>query len=231
MVIEFEDHLVIYELNINVDTAKRVLAHARSLAPGKPITYYITSHNHQDHTTGMRQAVAEGITVVQRKGSETQFREMAEHRAPDYPGRSGAQPHARSSSWRSTHTCGCRTTTQTIDIYAVPQNGHMADAIIVYIPSEKMMMEGDLVSASLRAAALAGRLPRRDRALQARRRMGGAGPSGCAAARPGQVHEGVCRGVPEGGHRPRARSTARSGSTSVSTTPDARCRRSTTEAA
>jgi len=148
MVIEFKDHLVIYELNINVDTSKRVLAHARSLVPGKPITHYISSHNHQDHTQGLRQAVAEGAIVVQRKGSETQFREMAEHRAPDYPDDQermrtpfkflAVDQHLRMSD-----------DTQAIDIYAVPQNGHMADAMVIYVPSEKMMMEGDLVSASL----------------------------------------------------------------------------------
>ena len=148
MVIEFADHLVIYELNINVDTAKRVLAHARSLAPGKPIRYYVTSHNHQDHTNGMRQAVAEGITVVQRKGSETQLREMAEHRAPDYPDDQERNRAPFKFLAVDTHL-RMSDATQTIDIYAVPQNGHMADAIIVYIPSEKMMMEGDLVSASL----------------------------------------------------------------------------------
>lgn len=150
MVIEFADHAVIYELNINVAQAKRVLAHARTLVPGKPLRYYITSHHHQDHTAGMRQAVAEGLTVVQRRTSESQLREMAEHRAPDFPDDQerlrtpfkflAVDTHLRMSD-----------ATQTIDIYWVPGNGHMADAIVIHVPSEKMLMEGDLVSASLEA--------------------------------------------------------------------------------
>ncbi len=41
--------------------AKAIMDHARSLAPGKPIRYLIISHHHFDHTTGLREAVAEGV--------------------------------------------------------------------------------------------------------------------------------------------------------------------------
>src|SRR5262245_37200071 len=84
-IVEFRDHVVLFELGVNVATAKAVIAHARTLAPGKPVTHLITSHNHFDHTAGLRQAVAEGLTIVQRRGSEPQFRDMVSQAAPDYP--------------------------------------------------------------------------------------------------------------------------------------------------
>jgi hypothetical protein len=51
-VVEFRDHIVLFELGVNVMTARAVIAHARTLAPGKPVTHLITSHNHFDHTRG-----------------------------------------------------------------------------------------------------------------------------------------------------------------------------------
>lgn len=63
-------------------TAKAIIAHAHT--GGKPVTHLITSHNHFDDVAGLRQAVAEGLTIVQRRSSEPQFRDMVAHAAPDF---------------------------------------------------------------------------------------------------------------------------------------------------
>jgi glyoxylase-like metal-dependent hydrolase (beta-lactamase superfamily II) len=146
-VVEFRDHLVLFELGVNVATAKAVIAHARTLAPGKPVTHLIASHNHFDHTAGLRQAVAEGLTIVQRRGSEPQFRDMVMHAAPEYPDDLARAPkplkflavdqHLRMSDG-----------TQTLDIYWAPNNAHMADVLVGSLPSERLLMEGDLVTAA-----------------------------------------------------------------------------------
>ena len=65
--IEFKDHLVLFELGVNARSqAKAVIDHARTLVPGKPVTHLIISHHHFDHTAGFREAVAEGLTIIQR---------------------------------------------------------------------------------------------------------------------------------------------------------------------
>jgi glyoxylase-like metal-dependent hydrolase (beta-lactamase superfamily II) len=85
-VIEFKDHLVLFELGTNSrGLARAVIDHARSLVPGKPVTHLIVSHHHFDHTAGLREAVAEGLTIIQRPASHVIFSEMAAHRAPDFP--------------------------------------------------------------------------------------------------------------------------------------------------
>ena len=146
-IIEFKDHMAIYELNVNVSVAKAIIAYARTLAPGKPVTQYIVSHNHFDHTAGLRQAVAEGLTVIQRKGSESQFRDMVAHKAPDYPDDLAKAPKELKFLAVDDHL-RLSDDTQTVDIYWAQNNGHMADAIAAYVPSEKLMIEGDLVSAA-----------------------------------------------------------------------------------
>jgi glyoxylase-like metal-dependent hydrolase (beta-lactamase superfamily II) len=146
-VVEFRDHIVLFELGVNVATARAVIAHARTLAPGKPVTHLIASHNHFDHTAGLRQAVAEGLTIVQRRGSEPQFRDMVAHAAPEY-----ADDLARASKPLKFQAVDehlrMSDDTQTLDIYWVRNNGHMADVVVGYVASERLLMEGDLVTAA-----------------------------------------------------------------------------------
>ena len=146
-VVEFRDHIVLFELGVNVTTARAVIAHARTLAPGKPVTHLITSHNHFDHTAGLRQAVAEGLTIVQRRGSEPQYRDMVAHAAPDFP-----DDLARSPKPLKFETVDeqlrMSDDTQTLEIYWARNNGHMADVLVGYIPAERILMEGDLVTAA-----------------------------------------------------------------------------------
>jgi glyoxylase-like metal-dependent hydrolase (beta-lactamase superfamily II) len=147
-VIEFQDHLVLFELGVNVATAKAIIAHAHTLAPGKPVTHLIASHNHFDHTAGLRQAVAEGLTIVQRRGSEPQFRDMVAHAAPDFPDDLARHPRPLKLQAVDEHV-RMSDQTQTLDIYWARNNAHMADVLVGYIPSEQLLMEGDLVSAAL----------------------------------------------------------------------------------
>jgi glyoxylase-like metal-dependent hydrolase (beta-lactamase superfamily II) len=146
-VVEFRDHIVLFELGVNVATAKAVIAHARTLAPGKPVTHLIASHNHFDHTAGLRQAVAEGLTIVQRRGSEPQFRDMVAHAAPDYPDDLARSPKSLKFEAVDQHL-RMSDDTQTLDIYWVGNNAHMADVLVGYVASERLLMEGDLVTAA-----------------------------------------------------------------------------------
>jgi glyoxylase-like metal-dependent hydrolase (beta-lactamase superfamily II) len=146
-VIEFRDRILLFELGVNVATAKAVIAHARTLAPGKPVTHLITSHNHFDHTAGLRQAVAEGLTIVQRRGSEPQFRDMVAHLAPDFPDDLARTPKPLKFQAVDEHL-RIGDETQALDLYWVRNNGHMADVLVGYIASERLLMEGDLVTAA-----------------------------------------------------------------------------------
>jgi glyoxylase-like metal-dependent hydrolase (beta-lactamase superfamily II) len=146
-VVEFKDHLVLFELGQNVRQAKAVLAYARTLAPGKPIRYLIPSHNHFDHTSGLRQAVAEGITIIGRPASGVQFREVAAHAAPDFPDDLAKAPKPLKFMPVAEHM-RLQDETRTLDIYWGRANGHMADVVFAYGPKEKVMMEGDMVTAA-----------------------------------------------------------------------------------
>src|SRR5262249_53757982 len=64
VVAEFGDHLVLIEAPQNDMRALAVIAKARELRPGKPLTQVINTHHHFDHSGGLRAAVSEGLTVI-----------------------------------------------------------------------------------------------------------------------------------------------------------------------
>jgi glyoxylase-like metal-dependent hydrolase (beta-lactamase superfamily II) len=146
-VVEFRDHLTIFELDIDVRQAKAVIAYARTLAPGKPVTQYIVSHGHFDHVAGLRQAVAEGLTVISRRPNEGLFREMATHAAPDYPDDlvKAPKPLKFMPVDEKLHLAD---DTMTLDVYWARNNIHMADAVFAYAPAQKVIIEGDIATAS-----------------------------------------------------------------------------------
>ena len=147
-VIEFNDHLVLFELGTNSrGQARAVIDHARSLVPGKPVTHLIVSHHHFDHTAGFREAVAEGLTIVQRPASRAIFSEMVAHRAPDFPDDLARNPKPLKFLPVDEHL-QLTDATQTLDVYWGRNNAHMADVVFAYAPSQKVMMEGDMVSAA-----------------------------------------------------------------------------------
>ena len=147
-VIEFKDHVTLFELGVNArGQAKAVIDHARMLVPGKPVTQLIISHHHFDHTAGFREAVAEGLTIIQRPMSGVIFREMATHAAPDFPDDLAKSPKPLKFMPVDEHL-RLADETQTVDVYWGRNNGHMADVVFAYVPSEKLLIEGDMVTAA-----------------------------------------------------------------------------------
>ena len=82
---EFDDHLTMVEANRQDAALQAILKVANALVPGKRVTQVIQSHHHFDHSVGLRAAVAEGLTVISRRGNEGIFREMVARPAKLFP--------------------------------------------------------------------------------------------------------------------------------------------------
>ena len=146
-VVEFKDHLAIFELDIDTHQAKVVIAYARTLVPGKPVTQYIVSHAHFDHVAGFRQAVAEGLTVISRRGNEVIFRQMATHAAQVFPD-DQAKAQKPLKFMPVDEKLHLADDAMTLDVYWTRNNIHMADSVFAYAPAQKVIIEGDIATAS-----------------------------------------------------------------------------------
>lgn len=142
-VIEFADHLVMFEAGGSAaDTLARIDA-ANRLVPGKEVTAVIVSHHHFDHTAGLRAAVSRGLSVISHRGNEGIIREMIERPAVVYPDALAMSPHELDFIPVDEHLV-LQDEMRRLDIYHVVGHSHMAHAVFAYLPEERIMMEGDL---------------------------------------------------------------------------------------
>jgi glyoxylase-like metal-dependent hydrolase (beta-lactamase superfamily II) len=144
---EFNDHLTLFEVYASEANAKAVIDKARSLVPGKPLTEAIVSHHHFDHTGGLRAAVAEGLTIVMQRGNEALVREVTSRPAKLFPDALGRAPKPLKFRAVDDHL-KLADSSMDIDVYRVVANTHMADGLMVYVPRERVLVQGDLFDVS-----------------------------------------------------------------------------------
>ena len=142
---EFDDHLTMVEANRPDAALQAVLKAANALVPGKRVTQVIQSHHHFDHSVGLRAAVAEGLTIISRRGNEGIFREMVARPARLFPDALGRNPKPLNFIPVDDHL-KLKDATNEIDIYHVVGNYHMADGVIVHVPAANLLVEADLTT-------------------------------------------------------------------------------------
>lgn len=143
VVIEMRDHVIVAEGPLNDERALAVIAETRRLVPGKPLRYVIASHNHFDHTGGLRAFAAEGITVITHEVHRAFFeRTLAAPAtiAPDHLSKSGKKGMVEGVRDRRVLTDG----TRTVELRHIAGNGHDDGLLMTYLPAEKLLIEADV---------------------------------------------------------------------------------------
>src|SRR5688572_24266018 len=142
---EFDDHFVMVEANRQDAALQGILKAVNSLVPGKRVTQVIQTHHHFDHSAGLRAAVAEGLTIISRRGNEGIFREMVARPARLFPDALGKNPRPLKFTPVDDHL-KLKDSTNEIDVYHIVGNYHMADGVIVHVPASNLLIEADLTT-------------------------------------------------------------------------------------
>jgi glyoxylase-like metal-dependent hydrolase (beta-lactamase superfamily II) len=141
-VIEFADHLVMFEpYNNEAETFARIDA-ANELVPGKQVTAVVVSHHHGDHAGGVRAAVSRGLTIIAHRRTQPLFAEWVSRPAVHFPDALARNPQPMNFMAVDEHLV-LEDSMQRLDIYHAVGDFHMSDAVIAYLPNEKILMEGD----------------------------------------------------------------------------------------
>jgi glyoxylase-like metal-dependent hydrolase (beta-lactamase superfamily II) len=144
-VIEFEDHLTMFEAYASEAATFARLDLANTLVPGKAVTEVIVSHHHFDHSGGLRAAVARGLTVISHRGNEQIFREMVARPAPNFPDALARNPQPLKFVPVDEHLI-LQDAVARVDVYHAVGHLHMAEAVFAYVPEHRMFLEGDFTT-------------------------------------------------------------------------------------
>ena len=144
---EFADHLTLFELPTSQAWARALIDKAQAVVPGKRVTDVIVSHHHFDHTGGLRQAIASGLTIIAQKGNEGLFREIAARKSTVDPDAIGSTP--RPLKFRGVDDrLQLKDASMTVDIYRTVSNSHMAEGVFAYVPQDRLLVQGDFYDVS-----------------------------------------------------------------------------------
>ncbi len=141
--IEMKDHLLLVEAPQSDERTLAVIQKARSLSPNKPLRAVINTHHHFDHSSGIRAAMSEGLTIITHRDNKG-FLENLSHRRftilPDAYAKSPKPVVIETVSDRRTFSDD----TRRVDLYEVRGSLHSASMLIVHLPAEKLLIEADL---------------------------------------------------------------------------------------
>jgi len=141
VLVEQDDHLVIVEAPQNEARSLAVIAKAKEIAPGKPIKYLVNTHTHFDHSGGLRTYVNEGAIIVTDAANRAYYEQAwAAPRTinPDALARSGKA--ARFETFSGKHVLAGR---HPVEVHAITGSGHNDAFSLVYLPTERVLIEAD----------------------------------------------------------------------------------------
>jgi glyoxylase-like metal-dependent hydrolase (beta-lactamase superfamily II) len=147
LVVAFNDFLMVIEspeLGTFKHANEQAIARLKETFPGKPIRYHAFTHFHADHGGGARAYIAEGATILTTPGNK----QFVEHMAaapfllmPDALARNPQQPLIEIIKGKK-HVI--RDEHHVVEFYDVGPYPHVKEELIVYLPQEKLLFEGDL---------------------------------------------------------------------------------------
>jgi glyoxylase-like metal-dependent hydrolase (beta-lactamase superfamily II) len=158
MFVEFKDFILVVEAPAQHPTLERIPADAQTGSdqmserfiqkikekiPNKPLRYLAVTHFHSDHAGGARAFLAEGATILTTPGNKDYFEKLAAAKYTVVPDRFSRQPRPvviETFDRKRVITDGERT----VELLSTGASPHAAENVVVYLPQEKILFQGDL---------------------------------------------------------------------------------------
>jgi glyoxylase-like metal-dependent hydrolase (beta-lactamase superfamily II) len=152
LAVDFKDYIVIVEGPQSEERATAVITEAKRVIPNKPIKYVVNTHNHFDHSGGLRTFIAEGATIITYQGNKAYF------------GKIFALPHTLNPDRQATAKKKIMIETMAdkkvltdgnhvIELHRLQGSNHNDGLIVAYLPKEKILVEADAFNPPAQANA------------------------------------------------------------------------------
>ena len=142
---EFGDHLVLIESPQNDTRALAVIAKARELRPGKPLTHVVNTHHHFDHSGGLRAAVSEGLAVITQSANVAFYKDAMTRShtiVPDALAKNAKPLTVEGVDEEKT----LQDSAMTINLYHIAGSPHADTLLMAYFPKQRLLVEADVFS-------------------------------------------------------------------------------------
>ncbi len=140
--IEQQDHIVVVEAPLNEARSEAVIAKVKELIPNKPITYLINTHQHFDHSGGLRTYVDEGATIVTHALNKPFYEQAWSAPHTLNPDRLAASKRAAKFE-TFTDKYVLNDGRRLIEVHQIAGGGHNDAFALVYLPAQKILIEAD----------------------------------------------------------------------------------------
>jgi glyoxylase-like metal-dependent hydrolase (beta-lactamase superfamily II) len=145
VLVEFADHLTIIEAPQNDTRALAVIAKARELRPGKPLTHVVVTHHHFDHSGGVRAAVSEGLTVIAQKATAPFYHDAISRAHTIAPDALAKNPKPLKIETVD-EELELKDATRTVQLFRIDGSPHADTLLMAYLPKERILVEADVFS-------------------------------------------------------------------------------------
>ncbi|MCB0700542.1 MAG: MBL fold metallo-hydrolase [Chitinophagales bacterium] len=147
VVADLNDYLVVFDIPDGPEAGYALLDYLKKAFHNKEVRYCIISHHHPDHMGGIRPFMESGATIVTTKGNKELIDEIAVNKHMN-----GADVRVKKPITAKylfiDYKYDLRASGRTINIYPINRkSSHTDEYLISYIPSDRILIEGDLVKA------------------------------------------------------------------------------------
>lgn len=159
--VAFNDYVLVVEAYGNDAASRRTMAKIREAVPGKPIRYLVPTHHHDDHTGGVRTFIAEGATIVTTPGNRQFFERMSRGTYTLAPDALSGSPRALQLELIENKRRVFSDSAHEVQVIDIGPSPHANEMLVVYLPREKVLVQGDLLNLPADGRIRAGNLTTR----------------------------------------------------------------------
>ena len=142
VLVEFSDHVVILEAPQNDERTVATIAAVTQLLPSKPIRYVVNTHQHFDHSGGVRGYVAAGIPIVTHENNKPYWERTLRNPftlEPDRLARGNRNPVIETVGDKRVLSDGA----MTMELHHLQGNLHDETLLVAYLPKQRMLVQAD----------------------------------------------------------------------------------------
>lgn len=159
--VAFSDHILVVEAYGNDAASRRTIAKIKATVPDKPIRYLVPTHHHDDHTGGVRTFIAEGAAIVTTPANRPYFERMSRGTYTLSPDALSLNPRPLQLELVTNKRRVFSDAGHEVQVIDIGPSPHAVEMLVVYLPREKVLVQGDLLNLPADGRIRAGNLTTR----------------------------------------------------------------------